>query len=62
MDKLMTNPRHWRDRAEEARAHADDMKDPEAKRIMHDVADGYERLAVHAEERLKDALGPYGRR
>jgi hypothetical protein len=39
------NPQHWRDRAKEARAKADQMKDPRAKRRLLGLADFYERLA-----------------
>jgi hypothetical protein len=49
---LMNDPDHWRDRAEEGRRIAEDMVDPEAKRMMLDIADGYDRLAEHAEKRL----------
>jgi hypothetical protein len=49
---LINNPSHWRDRAEEARRIAEDMADAEAKRMMLDIADGYDRLAQHAETRL----------
>ena len=49
---LINSPSHWRDRAEEARRIAEDMADAEAKRMMLDIADGYDRLAQHAENRL----------
>jgi hypothetical protein len=47
----INNPNHWLDRAKEARALAEQMADPEAKRIMLKNADDYERLAQRAEER-----------
>jgi hypothetical protein len=31
---LINDPKHWRDRAKEARAIADEMKDPDAKQMM----------------------------
>ena len=39
------DPRYWLDRAERARSVAESMTDPELKRMMLDVAAGYERLA-----------------
>jgi hypothetical protein len=39
---------YWRKRAEEARATAEEMHDPECKRIMLDIAEAYERIAHHA--------------
>jgi hypothetical protein len=39
------DPKHWLDRAKEARALAEQMNDPEAKRTMLKNADDYERLA-----------------
>jgi hypothetical protein len=45
------DPRHWLDRAEEARAKADLMADPEARDAMLGVATQYERLAHWAQER-----------
>ena len=52
--RLINDPKHWRDRAEEARAHADEMNDPEAKRQMQEIARGYDRLAERAGERSHD--------
>ena len=40
---------HWRTLAAEARARADEMSDPEAKRIMVSIAEGYKRLARRAD-------------
>ena len=51
-NKLLNDPKHWRDRAEEARIHAEQMRDPEACRMMLETAAGYERLAKKAEQRL----------
>ena len=47
----INDPKHWLDRAKEARALAEKMDDPEAKRTMLKNADDYERLAQRAEER-----------
>jgi hypothetical protein len=41
----------WRGLAEEARAAADQMTDPEARVILLTIAQGYERLAQRAEAR-----------
>jgi hypothetical protein len=45
--------RHWRNRAEEARLLAADMKDEESRQAMLRIARDYERLALRAEERSK---------
>jgi len=50
---LMTDPKHWRDRAEEARLLAQDMKDPESREAMLRIAKDYDRLAERAEKRAK---------
>jgi len=49
---LFDNPKHWRERAEEARSVADQLSDPESKRMMLRIAEAYVRLAEHAERRL----------
>jgi hypothetical protein len=52
---LINNPQHWRDRAEEARVNAEQMRDPESRRMMLEIADGYMRLAERAEQRLRES-------
>jgi len=49
--RLLDDPKHWRDRADEARAVAERLADPESKRRILEIADGYEHLALKAEER-----------
>jgi hypothetical protein len=45
---------YWRKVAEEARATAEKMHDPECKRIMLDIAEAYERIAVKSDETNRD--------
>lgn len=54
MRTLLDDAEHWWGRAEEARTIAEFMNDPEAKRIMFDIAEGYDRLAEHAAERASN--------
>jgi hypothetical protein len=39
------DPQHWRDRAKETRARANQLKDPRSKRRMLGLANFYARLA-----------------
>jgi hypothetical protein len=39
------DPQHWRNRAKEARARANQLKDPRSKRRMLGLANFYARLA-----------------
>jgi hypothetical protein len=50
-------PEYWRERADEARAHAEQMRDPTAKRTLMEIAQNYEQLAEQA-ERLRLAGFP----
>jgi hypothetical protein len=52
MKTLLDDEEHWWSRAEETRTIAEIMTDPEAKRIMFDIAEGYDRLAERAAERI----------
>ena len=52
-DSILDNPEHWQDRAEEARSIAEQMSDPDSKRMMLRIAEDYERLAAHARRRMK---------
>jgi hypothetical protein len=51
----INDPKHWRERAEEARTVADEFTDPYARRRMLWIAADYEELARRAEKRLRDA-------
>ena len=44
----------WRALADDARAAAEQATDPDARRSLLAIAEGYERLAKRAEERAKD--------
>jgi hypothetical protein len=50
----INDPKHWRGRAEEARVHAEEISDPEARKTMLQIAEDYEKLAKRAEQRLRD--------
>jgi hypothetical protein len=52
-DSILDDPKHWQERAEEARSIADQLKDPESRRMMLRIADDYDRLAAHAGPRMK---------
>lgn len=54
MNRAFDTPEHWRERARQMRALAEDIRDLIAKADMLEVADQYERLAVRAELRLRD--------
>jgi O-methyltransferase involved in polyketide biosynthesis len=54
MRTLLDDAEHWWGRAEEARTIAEIITDPEARRIMFDIAEGYDRLAERAAERAGD--------
>ena len=53
---IATDPKHWRDRAEEARAMAVQMSDRETRNMMLDIAESYEKLANRAEKRAAGLL------
>ena len=52
----INDPKHWLDRAKEARALAEQIDDPETKRTMLKNADDYERLARRAQDRAAGRL------
>jgi hypothetical protein len=49
---------YWRERAEEARTQADQMRDPDARRTLLEIAENYEQLAEQA-ERMRMANFPH---
>jgi hypothetical protein len=53
---LFNNTKHWQERAEEARVHADQLTDPEAKRMMLEIAESYQRFAKRAQEQQLSAV------
>jgi hypothetical protein len=48
----LNDPEHWRRRAEESRALAEQMSDETSKKMMLKIADDYEKLAARAAARL----------
>ena len=44
---------YWLARAEEARAQASEMRDPDAKRTVLEIAENYQQLAEQADVRHK---------
>ncbi len=55
MPSFADDPANWRQRADEARAMAEQMTDRDAKQMMLGIAEDYEKLAKRAEERLKSS-------
>ena len=52
---LVNDPEHWKNRAEEMRATAEDVKDPMAREMMLGIAADYEKLAERAAKRADGA-------
>ena len=48
---------YWRERAEEARAQASQMRDPTARQTLLGISDNYEQLAQQA-ERIRKTRAP----
>ena len=48
------DPRHWHDRAEEARILAEQMSDDLSMKMMLRIAEDYDKLAARALVRLAD--------
>jgi len=47
--RMVSDPKHWRDRAAEMRALSETMDDVEARAIMLRLAEDYDKLADRAE-------------
>jgi hypothetical protein len=58
MPDLLDNPAHWIGRAARARVMASEMADIELKRILLEIATGYDELAQRAQKRLDKGDGP----
>ena len=52
MKTLIDDAEHWWSRAEETRTIAELLNDPEGRRIMFDIAEGYDQLAQRAADRV----------
>jgi hypothetical protein len=52
---LFDDPKYWRAHAAQIRAQAEQMGDPDAKRMMLEIAANYDALAKGAEQRNKQA-------
>lgn len=57
---MKNDPKHWRQLAQEARAAADQLDDPVAKRTMLEIAESYEELASIAEKSIASKWLPSG--
>ena len=51
---FVTDPEHWRERAEDIRLTASSLKGEHAKARMLKIAEGYEALRRQTEERITD--------
>ena len=52
--QIFDDPKHWRQRAEEARVLAEQMSDAASREMMLGIAKDYERLATRAEQRAQE--------
>ena len=58
MSRLLNNSAHWLLRAQEVRLLAQQIEDAEAKAVILNMADEYDRLAVRAAERMNETVRP----
>jgi hypothetical protein len=56
--KLIWHEGYWRDRAEEARTIAEEIRNPECRRIMREIAGSYESLARLTNDFQSAAMTP----
>jgi hypothetical protein len=54
MQSVLDDPKLWHDCAVDACVTAEQMIDPDSKRLMLEIADGYRKLSRRSEERPKD--------
>ena len=54
------DPSYWRGRAEQTRALADGMKDQQARQIILDIAEDYEKLASRTRSIAERRVGESG--
>ena len=53
MPQSTDSAEHWRGRAADTRAKMAEMRDPETKRILQEIAESYDRIADLTEAREK---------
>ena len=53
MPQSTDSAKYWRGRAADARAMIAEMRDPETKRILEEIAESYDRIADLTEAREK---------
>ena len=53
---ILDNPEQWLQRAEEARSIAEELSDPESRRMILRIAEDYERLTTPASRRKKGRM------
>jgi hypothetical protein len=54
MSGILTTSQRWRKLAGDARCHAAGIMDVESKQVIFNVADGYDFLARHADDRAEE--------
>ncbi len=52
---ILHDAKRWRERAEEARVHAEQMSDSDSRRMMLAIAAEYDRLAERADKLAREA-------